>query len=115
MTTSCIFCRIASGEVATSYVFEDDSVIAFNDIHPQAPIHVLLVPRRHVNPLVDMADAPAGELGALLRAAASVAATLGIAENGYRLVVNVGEEAGQEIEHLHVHLLAGRRMPGLVG
>ena len=105
-----IFAKIISGEIPSEKLYEDEHVVAFRDIHPQAPVHVLVVPRK---PLVSVADAgeeDAELLGRLLLAAAKVARSLGLEEAGYRLVTNIGEGGGQSVFHLHVHLLGGRRM-----
>jgi len=105
-----IFGKIARGEIPTEKVFEDDLVVAFRDIAPQAPVHLLVIPRK---PLVSVADAGEGDvtlLGRLLLVAARVAREAGLEERGYRLVTNVGEEGGQSVAHLHVHVLGGRPM-----
>ena len=104
--TNCIFCRIAAGEIPAKLVYEDEQVVAFPDMHPQAPVHVLIVPRAHVNSLAELQD---GELaGRLLLAVGEVARREGVAERGFRTVVNTGPEGGQTVPHLHLHLLAGR-------
>jgi histidine triad (HIT) family protein len=109
MAADCIFCRIVRGEIPARLLFSDDSLVAFHDVAPQAPVHVLLVPRRHVPSLAASgADEPA-LLGALVARAARLAAELGLA-GGYRLVVNCGEDGGQSVGHLHLHLLGGRAM-----
>ena len=106
----CLFCRIVSGEIPSATVAEGDDWIAFHDVSPQAPIHVLIIPREHVESVAHL-DPNSGALGGnLVRAAAEVARSLGIAEDGYRLVTNVGARAGQSVFHLHIHLLAGRSM-----
>jgi histidine triad (HIT) family protein len=106
----CLFCRIAAGEIPSDRVFEDDSVIVFRDIHPQAPTHVLAIPRRHVASVNDLTDDPADAqlLGALFAALRRVAADAGA--GSYHVFSNVGAEAGQSVFHLHFHLLAGRTM-----
>ena len=104
----CIFCKIATGDIPSDRVFEDDSCIAFNDITPQAPVHILLIPRTHVDSL-DKADPEDQDaLGHLLLTAAKIAREKGFAENGYRVVINTNSDGGQTVFHLHVHLLAGR-------
>jgi len=104
----CIFCKIAAGEIPSTRVFEDDVCIAFNDLSPQAPTHILIIPRDHVDSL-DTADAKNKEsLGHLLLAAAEIAREKGFAEDGYRVVINTDGDGGQTVFHLHVHLLAGR-------
>jgi len=108
--SDCLFCRIASGEIPAKIVHQDDAVVAFRDINPQAPTHLLVIPRRH---LVSLAGAGAGDdplIGRLFRTAAEIADREGIAGNGFRVVANAGDWAGQTVPHLHVHLLGGRRM-----
>jgi histidine triad (HIT) family protein len=105
----CLFCRIVTGEIPSDTVFEDDQVIAFRDVNPRAPTHVLVVPRRHVPDAQVLTDADAGLLAALFGAIRTVATNAGL-ENGYRVVTNVGPEAGQSVFHLHFHLLGGRSM-----
>lgn len=105
-----IFAKIIAGEIPSEKLYEDEHVVAFRDIQPQAPVHVLVVPRK---PLVSVADASIEDaelLGRLLLAAAKVARSLGLEEDGYRLVTNIGEYGGQSVFHLHVHLLGGRKM-----
>ncbi len=104
---SCIFCRIASGELDAQRVLEDEHVVAFRDIQPQAPTHVLVVPRRHVGRLDELGDAALA--GALLLAAGEVARREGLGQ-GWRLIANSGEHGGQEVGHLHLHVLGGRRL-----
>ncbi len=102
---SCVFCRIAAGEIPSNRVYEDDEVLAFRDIHPQAPTHILIIPRTHVASLTELEDARLA--GALLSAAARVAREAGL-ERGWRLIANSGEHGGQEVEHLHLHVVGGR-------
>ncbi len=109
MSTSCIFCRIAAKEVPSGIVHEDAEVIAFRDLNPQAPTHLLVVPKRHVGNLDDARDGDARLLGALMLAAKTVAATAGLA-GGYRVVCNCGQDGGQTVSHLHLHVLGGRPM-----
>jgi histidine triad (HIT) family protein len=107
--TDCIFCRIAAGDVPAKVAARTDEAVAFHDLNPQAPVHVLVVPRRHV----DGADATHGDAGAwgpVMALAVQVARDLGLAAGGYRLVVNQGSDGGQSVDHLHVHVLGGRRM-----
>lgn len=106
---NCLFCRIVAGEVPSDRVHEDEAVIAFRDIHPQAPTHVLVVPRRHVPDVDSLDDDDAGLLSAMFAAVRRVAEQERLAK-GYRVVTNVGAEAGQSVFHLHLHLLGGRRM-----
>jgi len=105
-----IFAKIIAGEIPAEKLYEDEHVVAFRDINPQAPVHVLVVPRK---PLISVADADAEDaelLGRLLLVAAKVAQDLGLESDGYRLVTNIGDYGGQSVFHLHVHLLGGRRM-----
>ena len=106
--TDCLFCKMVSGDIKPDIVFEDDKVLAFRDISPQAPMHVLVVPKRHVANLNALDDAELG--GHLLQTAAKVASQLGCAETGYRSVLNCNDDGGQTVHHLHVHVLGGRRM-----
>ena len=107
---SCLFCRIAAHEIPASIVYEDDEVVAFNDINPQAPTHVLLVPRKHIATLSDAATGDAALLGNLLRRAAAIAKERGIEASGYRTVFNTNRDAGQTVFHIHLHLLGGRSL-----
>lgn len=106
----CIFCKIAAGEFGTSFVEETESVVAFDDISPQAPTHVQVIPKRHVSSARDLADQDEGLWGEILKVANQVARKRGIHESGYRLVTNAGPDSGQEVMHLHVHVLGGKRL-----
>lgn len=108
MADDCLFCRIVRREIPATVVFEDDHVVAFRDINPQAPTHVVIVPREHVASLNDAPDAVL--IGRLSLAAAKIARTEGIAESGYRTVVNTNRDAGQTVFHIHLHLLGGRHL-----
>lgn len=108
MSTDCLFCRIVSGAIPAKIVAQSDDCIAFRDIDPQAPVHVLVIPRRHIASL-DALDDPA-LLGPLAAMAAKVAREEGVASSGYRAVINTGADAGQSVAHLHMHVLGGRRM-----
>lgn len=108
MDESCLFCRIAKKEIPASVVHEDGDVLAFRDIAPQAPTHVLVIPKRHVATVADLAPGDEPLAGTLLAAAAKVARDLGLAD--YRLVLNNGAGAGQSVFHLHVHVLGGRAL-----
>lgn len=107
-TEKCLFCRIASGDIPSKKVYEDDDVVAFNDINPQAPTHVVVIPRRHIPSLDDLSDGDAATVGATLVRLAQVARDLHLNADGYRAVVNNGEAAGQTVFHVHFHLLGGR-------
>jgi histidine triad (HIT) family protein len=104
----CTFCQIVSGDRQAEIVYQDEQVIAFKDIHPKAPWHILVTPREHVESLNDAAPRDEALLGHLLRTASKVANLVGIADEGYRVVINTGPNAGQSIFHLHVHVLGGR-------
>lgn len=108
--TECLFCRMVVGEIAPDIVYEDEDVLAFRDINPQAPTHVLVIPKRHVATLNDVEPAHAELLGRLQLAARHIAREEGIAERGYRTVLNCNAEAGQSVFHVHLHLLGGRPM-----
>lgn len=104
---NCIFCKIARGEIPSNKVYEDDAVLAFHDLNPQAPVHVLVIPKKHYASMLDIeADGtPMNDLG---RVAKRLAKELGVDEKGFRLVVNTGEDGGQTVHHLHMHLTGGR-------
>jgi histidine triad (HIT) family protein len=109
----CIFCRIARGEFGTTFVLEDADFVAFRDLHPKAPVHVLVVPREHVVSLNELAEGPAGRGDALVRFVVRVAEQVGIKDSGYRAITNVGADGGQEILHLHCHVLGGENLGDL--
>jgi len=106
--TPCLFCRIARGEIPANIVSQDPSFVAFRDINPQAPTHVLVIPREHMATLNEVTDEAL--LGALLAYARETARSLGLAERGYRLIINTNADAGQTVFHLHAHILGGRAM-----
>lgn len=106
---SCLFCRIIRKEIPANIVYEDDDVVAFDDIKPQAPLHVLIIPRNHIERVTDLTDKDAAMAGKLIVAAKKIAQTRGIQESGYRIVLNCNKDAGQEVFHIHAHLLGGRR------
>jgi histidine triad (HIT) family protein len=106
----CLFCKIVAREIPGSIVYEDDHVLAFNDINPQAPTHVLLVPKRHIASLDDLTPGDDQIVGELARRAAAIARDRGIAAGGYRTVFNTNRDAGQTVFHIHLHLLGGRAM-----
>lgn len=108
MSANCLFCRIASGEIPATKVYEDDTLVAFDDINPQAPMHVLVVPRRHIATLNDLVEADDQLVGEMLRRAAALAREHGHAERGYRTVFNCNAGAGQTVFHIHLHVLGGR-------
>jgi len=106
----CIFCKIAAGEIG-KLIYEDEHVAAFDDLNPQAPVHVLIVPKKHIARISDVTeDSDACLMGKLMVAANTIAAQRGVAEDGYRIVVNCNEGAGQSVWHVHFHLLGGRKL-----
>jgi len=104
----CLFCRIVAGEIPSRRVHEDDLLVAIHDVAPRAPTHILLVPRQHIASALDLTEADGPLLGHLFAVAADIARAQGIAEQGYRLVSNVGAWGGQSVDHLHLHLMGGR-------
>jgi histidine triad (HIT) family protein len=110
MADNCLFCKMASGAIKPDTVLETDDVLAFRDINPQAPMHVLVIPKRHITTLNDLAAADAALVGQLYLAAAEVARANGVAESGYRTVMNCNRDAGQSVWHIHLHVLGGRAM-----
>jgi histidine triad (HIT) family protein len=106
----CLFCRIAAGKQPADIVYEDSHVIAFRDIMPQAPVHILVIPREHVDGPLALGENESVLAGQLIAAAAQVARQEGLAEDGYRLVLNQGRNGGQSVFHVHLHVLGGRRM-----
>lgn len=109
MTDDCLFCKIIAHDIPSDIVHEDDLVVAINDINPVAPVHQLLMPRRHVESAADVAEGDGELLGRLFSVAAELARHAGLPGRGYRLVTNVGADGGQSVPHLHLHLLGGRR------
>ena len=110
MTADCLFCKILAREVPAEIVYEDDDVLAFNDIYPKAPFHVLIIPKKHIATMNEVTDEDRLLVGTLHHTAAKLAGDLGIADAGYRLVCNTNPGAGQTVFHIHVHLLGGRPM-----
>ena len=107
---SCLFCKIVAGEIPAKRVHEDDELLAFEDIKPEAPVHVLIIPKRHISTLNEVESGDAALLGSMMRCAVSIANQRGIGESGYRTVMNCNGHAGQTVFHIHLHLLGGRRM-----
>jgi histidine triad (HIT) family protein len=104
----CSFCEIAAGRLPARMVYSDDQLVAFHDINPQAPTHVLLIPRKHITSLLDVEAADDPLTGALVRRAREIAGEMGLGERGFRLVMNCGDDAGYSVYHVHLHLLGGR-------
>jgi histidine triad (HIT) family protein len=112
---ACVFCKIISGEVPGEMLHQDNGVVAFRDIHPRAPIHILIVPRKHIASMNEVEDSDLPLLGEMAGVAKQLAEREGISERGYRLVVNCGLEGGQSVLHLHMHLLGGRQLSAEMG
>ena len=110
MAEDCIFCKIASGAIPVKFVYEDDFLVAFPDINPMAPVHVLVIPRKHLDSIAAAGPEDSALLGHALLTLPKIAAKLGIAESGFRVVMNTGKDGGQSVMHLHWHLLGGRFM-----
>ncbi|MDJ0793997.1 MAG: histidine triad nucleotide-binding protein [Woeseiaceae bacterium] len=110
MSSDCLFCKIVAGEIPVEFVYESDTVVAFRDISPQAPTHVLVIPRKHIATINDIAPEDEAVIGHMYTAAKEIAAAEGIAEDGYRTVMNCNEGAGQSVFHIHLHVLGGRPM-----
>lgn len=108
--SDCIFCRIASGDLAANIVYQDDEMIAFEDVNPQAPVHILVIPRRHIPTLLETEPQDVLLLGKLQTTAVELARQQGLEESGFRLAMNCLEDGGQSVAHIHLHLLGGRRM-----
>jgi histidine triad (HIT) family protein len=106
----CLFCKIVAGQIPATIVFQDDHVVAFKDVTPRAPTHVLIVPRRHIASLNDLGAGDDALIGEMVRAAAAIASEQGLADRGYRTVFNCNADAGQTVFHIHLHLLGGRTM-----
>ena len=107
---NCIFCKIINDEIPSRKVYEDDDVLAFHDVNPQAPVHVLVIPKRHIAKVSDMDGEDELLLGKLVHVSKKVAGDLGILDDGFRLVINNGEKANQTVFHIHLHVIGGRRM-----
>lgn len=106
----CIFCKIASKEIPSTSVYEDEKVLAFKDINPAAPVHVLIIPKQHIPSAMALTEEHAGLIAHIMLVAKKIAADMGIAEKGFRIVNNCGEDGGQTVEHIHYHLLGGRAL-----
>lgn len=115
MKEQCVFCRIVAGELPSDVVYRDDDFLAFRDISPQAPKHVLIIPKAHIRSIAELTPGQETVVGRLLILAKNLAEKEGIAKSGYRLVINCGPEGGQEVPHLHLHLLGGRKLSGRLG
>ena len=108
--SECLFCKIRDGEIPADIIFENDDVLAFNDVNPQAPVHLLIIPKKHISTVNDIVDDDQVLMGKLFSAAKVLARQTGVSDDGYRLVVNCNEKAGQTVFHIHMHLLADRAL-----
>lgn len=106
----CIFCRIAAGDIPSDVVYRDNEIVAFRDINPQAPVHILVIPAAHITGVESLTEDHEALVGRMVLIARKIAEEEGVAQSGYRLVINQGPEAGQSVDHLHIHLLGGRAM-----
>ncbi len=111
----CVFCKIVAGEITADVLYQDDKVIAFRDINPQAPTHLLIIPKKHIPSLAQLPDAELSLIGDMVNIANQLARREGIAEGGYRVVINCGKQGGQLVPHLHMHLLGGRQLADALG
>jgi len=111
----CIFCKVVAGEIPSDIIYQDEEAIAFRDIEPQAPVHLLIIPRKHNPSLADLTEAESSLVAHMVNIANQLAAKEGISASGYRLVINCGEQGGQLVPHLHMHLLGGRQLSGALG
>ncbi len=109
--TDCIFCKIAHKEIPTELLYEDEDVIAFNDIAPKSPVHILIVPKKHIDSVNNLEEENKELLGKLVLVAKDIAKEKGISETGYRLIFNTGRDAGQTVDHIHLHLMGGEKLP----
>jgi histidine triad (HIT) family protein len=115
MAEKCIFCRIIAGEVPSDIVYQDEDFLAFRDISPQAPTHVLIIPKAHITSSAELTEGQEGLVGRLIIVAKNLAEKEGIAKRGYRLLINCGADGGQVVPHLHLHLIGGRRLDDRLG
>jgi len=111
----CIFCQIVAGKIPSEIIYQDKEVIAFRDINPQAPTHLLIIPKKHIPSLAHLSEAESSLIGDMVNIANQLAKREGISESGYRLVISCGEQGGQEVAHLHMHLVGGRQLAPTLG
>ena len=111
----CVFCKIVAGEIPSDILYQDDEVIAFRDINPQAPVHLLIIPKVHIASLTELTESQLALMGRMVNVASQLAKREKVSESGYRLVVNCGKQGGQLVAHLHLHLLGGRQLAGELG
>lgn len=103
----CIFCKFANKKISKDFIYEDEDILAFEDIHPLAPIHILIIPKRHIESVVDLTEENIELMGRIILTAKKIADKVGISENGYKLLFRVGRHGGQEVKHIHLHLIGG--------
>ncbi len=115
MVEECLFCRIAAGEIPSDIVYQDEEFLAFRDINPQAPQHILIIPRIHIASVAELTEQQQGLIGRMIILARNLAEKEGLAQRGYRLVINYGPEGGQVVPHLHLHLIGGRKLNDQLG
>ena len=108
--SDCIFCKIINKEIPSTIVYEDEKIIAFKDINPVTPVHVLVIPKKHITSLIELEDEDKNIIGDIYLVINKIAKELGIAEKGFRVIVNCGEDGGQEVKHLHFHLIGGEKL-----
>ena len=106
----CIFCKIIAGEIPTEILYQDDEIVAFRDINPKAPVHILIIPKKHIASLNQLSQSDTALVGRMVAVASRLAGGEGVVEKGYRLTINCGKEGGQLVPHLHMHLLGGRQL-----
>jgi len=110
MPPPCLFCEIVAGKIPARVAYQDETILAFHDIKPQGPVHILVIPKRHISSLMDLTEAEDGLIGSLVRQARTLAVANGLGERGFRLVFNAGDDAGYSVYHVHLHLVGGRRL-----
>lgn len=110
----CIFCKIVNKEIPKEFVYEDLEIVAFNDINPMAPIHILIIPKRHIETINDLKEGGSNLAGAMILTARNIAEKMGIAKNGYKLLFRVGADGGQEVPHIHLHLIGGAKLEEII-
>lgn len=108
---NCVFCKIINKEIPTDFLYEDEDVVAFNDIDPKSPIHILVVPKKHINSVNDLKEEDKELLGKMILVARDIAKEKNIFKTGYRLILNTGKDAGQTVDHIHLHLMGGEKLP----
>ncbi|MBQ6475753.1 MAG: histidine triad nucleotide-binding protein [Clostridia bacterium] len=107
----CIFCKIAQGQIPSTFLYEDDQVVVINDINPQTPVHMLVLPKKHIQSLAAAQEEDRDLLGHMLMTAKNMARERGVAESGYRIIVNTGRDGAQTVQHLHMHIMGGKQLP----